>query len=804
MIMNKKFNVGGMTCTACSSGIERNLKRVDGISNAEVSLLDKSMVVTYDEAIVSVNKIIAVVENLGYTVEEYGKKDIDKYYDAKKLKKRFIISLIILIPLMYFSMGVMLGAPAFTKTVNFILQAIFASTIIVISRKFFINGTKAVIKLSPNMDTLVSLGSASAYIYSIVVTIMLLIGKADPSHTFFESSAMVLVLVTLGKWLEEISKVKTGNAIDKLNSLIPKTATILVDGKEQLILTGELKVGDLIVLKAGDYLAVDGVVYEGYGGMDKSAITGESIPIEVVKGDSVSSGSILKDGYIIVNAVSVGSDTIFSKIVQTVKQAGTSKAPIQMIADKVSGLFVPIVSSIALTTLVLWLAFTGDFYNSLNYAISVLVISCPCALGLATPVAVMASTGKAASYGVLFKNAEVLQNACKINCVLLDKTATITEGKPSVVAYENFDGTDKEKVFEIVSSMETLTSHPLSKCIIEYCGEKNTTFDDFEYISGKGIVALKDGEKYFVGNRSLLQDKIFVQYETLEQKYKGKTLVYFSNESNLISIFAIEDKIKKDSISAINYLQEKNINVVMLTGDNASSAKNIAEQVGINDYYAEVLPQDKFLIVEKYKKQGYYVAMVGDGINDSPALKSADIGIAMGAGTDIAIDSSDVVIAGGSLKGIVHTIGLSKKSFKIIKENLFWAFFYNVIAIPVAAGVFSFFGLILTPAIAALCMSCSSLFVVSNALRLSGKIDERKEKLIKEKKLKMKIVIDGMMCKHCQGRVNQILSAVSGVKNVDVDLETKTATLIHDGSVAADNIKLLIENNGYEVIEITE
>lgn len=798
--MKQKFSVGGMTCSACSFGIEKFVGKLDGVVSVSVSLLEKTMFVEFDEQKVNAEKIIAVVEKIGYTAIKYGEKKQDKFSDAKILKKRFFLSLILLIPLMYFSMGVMLGAPAFDKKINFLIQWVFATTIIIINKKFFINGIKAVLRLNPNMDTLVSLGSASAYIFSVIVTIMLYLGKADPMHTFFESSAMVLALVTLGKWLEELSKVKTGDAIDKLNRLIPKAVTVLVDGKEKTVIFSELKKGDILVLKAGDYIPVDGVVTEGFAGVDKSLITGESLPVEVEVESIVTSGSILKDGYLLVKATSVGQETMFSKIVEIVKKAGASKAPIQKIADKISGIFVPIVSTIALITFIVWIIVTGSVYQSLNYGISVLVISCPCALGLATPVAVMAGTGKAATEGVLFKNAEALQNTSKINCVLLDKTATITVGKPKVTNYLNLDGTSDSKIKSMVSSLENKSNHPLAKCIMEFCGENYHTVDEFLYVTGKGIIGKIGGVKYYLGNTELMPEKLRQTANTYQEKFDGQTVLYFADDFAIIAVFAVSDYVKEDSALAIKELKSLGLKTVMITGDNQSSAKRIANEVGIEEYSYNVLPQDKYSIVEKYKEKGYFVAMVGDGINDSPALKSANIGVAMGTGTDIAIDSSDVVIASGSLTGIIKSIKISKKALKIIKENLFWAFFYNVIAIPVAAGAFAFLGFTLTPALAAACMSCSSIFVVTNALRISKKKNKKVKATIKGKTFK--VTVEKMMCKHCQSKVTQALQSIKGANNVQVNLENKTATFNHDGEVADEMIISVIEKAGFEVSAI--
>lgn len=800
--MLKKFSVLGMTCSACSSGIERNVSKLNGVISVEVSLMAKQMSVSYDENLINEEKIIAVVEKLGYTASIYGAENIDKFSQAKQLRKRFFISLLLLIPLMYFSMGVMVGLPGFTKKINFIIQFVFSTAIIIVNFKFYINGTKALINLSPNMDTLVCLGSFSAYVYSMVVTIILFFG-GNVSHTFFESSAMVLALVTLGKWLEELSKVKTGDEIEKLNKLIPKTATVIKDGKEITVLSKEIEVGDLVLVRAGDYVAVDGVVVEGRANVDKSALTGESIPEEITVDGKISSGSILKDGYLIFRAEKVGEETLFSKIVEIVRSAGASKAPIQKIADKVSGIFVPIVSSIAIITFIIWICVTGETYKAFNFGISVLVISCPCALGLATPVAVMVGTGKAASHGVLFKSAQALQTACKTNCVLLDKTATITVGKPKVTDFICTNGYEEKTIKEIASALEKKSAHPLSQCVLDFCGQSELQVESYEYVIGCGIKGNVLGQKYYLGNVGLLPKSIANQIiRDNKYNFEGKTVLYLTNDKNVLGVFAVSDYVKEDSKEAIMQLQNLNIKTVMITGDNKSAAKRVANEVNVTEYEAEVLPHEKHNFVQKYKSEGYFVAMVGDGINDSPALKSADLGVSMGTGTDIAMDSSDVVIAGGSLSGVVKAIKISKKSLKVIKENLFWAFFYNVVAIPIAAGALSFIGLTLTPTLAAACMSFSSLFVVGNALRVSLEKDGKKQETDKTGDIKMKVIIEGMMCKHCQARVKEVLTNISGVSEVDVNLENKTATLKTDGSVTENDVRSVIENAGYEIISI--
>ncbi len=801
--MVKKFTIGGMTCSACSLGIEKSLKKLNGVNSVSVSLLLKEMSVDFDEEIIPQVKIIETVEKLGYSISEFGKENKQVFCESKMLRNRFLFSLIFLIPLLYFSMGVMLGLPAFENKINFIFQFAFATVIIAVNFKFYINGVKAILNKSPNMDTLVSLGSISAYLYSVIATIFSFMGK-DVAHTFFEASAMVLTLVTLGKWLEEISKLKTGSAIEKLNKLLPKTATVIKDGKMVTVLTSQIEVGDTVVLRMGDYACVDGVVVEGSASIDKSAITGESMPEEIIVDDFISSGSIIKDGFIMVEAIQVGGDTLFSKIIEIVKNSGASKAPIQRIADKVAGVFVPIVTLLSIIAFTVWMIISNDVYTSLNFGISVLVISCPCALGLATPVAVMASMGVGASKGILFKDVGVLQDVRKINCVLLDKTATLTVGKPKVIDYLNLSNFTDEEVYSIVSAIENKSSHPLSDCVVQFCGKSNKLVENYNYVVGKGILGKVEGKEYVMGNQKLLPTSLQGKAKDLENgNYFGKTVLYFADKNEILAIFAIADYIKESSFEAVKDLKNRNIKTVMITGDNYNVSKRVAKELEIDEFEAEVLPQDKFEIVNKYKKQGYYVAMVGDGINDSPALVSADVGIAMGTGTDIAIDSSDIIIASGNLNGVKDAIELSKKSTRIIKQNLFWAFFYNVIAIPVAGGALSFVGLTLTPALASICMSVSSLFVVSNALRISSK----KGKTTKKKKIgktdKFRLTIEGMTCGHCSSKVEQALLKLNGVIDVKADYKNKTAILTA-GDMIAEELYSVINELGYNLLQITK
>ncbi len=784
---DKKYSVGGMTCSACSAGIEKAVKKLNGVASVSVSLMGKSMDVTFDESVTSDAAIIGAVEKLGYTAGEYGKAQED---DAvKKLKKRFLISLVFLLPLMYFAMGGMIGLPVPEHKINFIIQAVLALVIIAINFKFYTSGVRSVLNGSPNMDALVTLGSAAAYLYSVALTVMAFEGKAH-DHPFFEASAMVMTLVTLGKWLEEISKKKTGSEIEKLSTMIPKIATVIRDGKETQILVGEIEKGEIVLLKAGDYAPIDGSVSEGLAAVDKSAITGESLPEETTVGGKVVSGSIVRSGYLKVKAEKVGKDTLFSSIIEIVKNAGTSKAPVQKFADKIAAVFVPIVTLLAIFTFIVWLAVTGDAYPAFRHAISVLVISCPCALGLATPVAIMAVTGKAASVGVLFKNAEAIQKIAEVNCVLLDKTATLTEGKPKVTDFENLSDKTGEEIKNIISSLERNSNHPLAEAVIAFAGEGNAEIEDFEYVVGKGVKGKVGGKEYSLGNFLPLAEEEAARYD-------GKTVIALSSENKVLAVLALFDELKDGSKEAIKLLNADGIKTVMITGDNERAAKLIAKKSGISEYRASVLPEGKADAVKEYNDAGYKTAFVGDGINDSPALATADVGVAIGTGTDIAIESSDAVLASGNVLSLTDAIRLGKKANGIIKGNLFWAFFYNVLFIPVAAGAFAKIGFDFSPMIASACMSVSSLFVVLNALRI------RKYKKAAENAdmgADMKFKVEGMMCKHCEAKVTLAAESVEGVKKVKVNLKKKIVEI--KGEPDPAKVIAAITEAGYDAVRI--
>lgn len=818
--MVKRYNVTGMTCSACSSGIERALGRLDGVSSCEVSLMAKSMKVDFDESVVSEEKIFSVVKELGYGIYNENEQPKGKAENRdNKLFIRFIISVCLLAPLLYVSMGHMIKAP-----VPFFLnphkgygqwfalyQCILAAAVIAVNFAFFKNGIIAVFKRVPNMDTLVALGSGASFIYSLVLTVLIFVGNSNGNPSWsglysdlhFESAATILALVTVGKWLEEKSKKKTGTEIEKLLKLAPDTVTVECDGVRKTVPVKEVKVGDIVVVKQGEYVPVDGIITDGHGFVDKCAVTGESLPVEVTSGDTVTSAAIVTNGVLKLRAERVGEQTTLSKIIEMVREAGASKAPIQKIADKIAGIFVPVVTAIALITFLVWLLIDGGFRaeHCVTYAISVLVVSCPCALGLATPVAVMTATGKAASLGILYKDAESLQRVCGINSVLLDKTATLTMGKPQVTDVCVF-GCDREEILKIACGIERNSNHPLAKCVVEYVGG-GTDVSDFSYIVGQGARAVYGGEIYSLGNIKLVTGvKISkeVKDAAANLSAQGKTVLYMADSKRVVALIAVADVIKEGSAQAINMLKDRNMKIAMLTGDESKTAQAVAASVGIDDFVAEVMPEDKLKAVVNLQNAGGCVAMVGDGINDSPALKQADVGIAMGSGTDVAIDSADVVLVGEDLRTLDTVFDLSRATVRNIKENLFWAFIYNVVMIPVAAGAFSALGFSFNPMIAALCMSLSSLFVVGNALRL---LRYRNKKIIKEDKYMKKIIhIEGMCCEHCAKRVENALSAVSGVVSADVKLKKKIAVVRSREEIDDAEISKVISEAGYTVTAI--
>ncbi|MGN0803782.1 MAG: heavy metal translocating P-type ATPase [Candidatus Coproplasma sp.] len=827
--MVKDYDITGMTCSACSSGIERSVKKLKGVKSASVSLMAKSMHVEFDENQLSEHSIFECVEGLGYGIFQSGETPAKaKDNEEKNLFLRFIISVCLLVPIMFLAMAlphiVELGT---NLKWSALAQCILALAVLIVNYKYFTRGFFALIKKVPNMDTLVSLGTGVSFIYSLVITILLFVGvKLEGYHLYFESSAMIPALVDVGKWLEEKSKKKTGDEIEKLLRLAPDTVTVEVDGERVKVPAKNVKFGDIVVVMEGDYIPVDGVVEEGHAFVDKSAITGESVPVEVSEGDTVTTASVNVGGVIKVRACKVGGDTTLAQIIKMVRQAGASKPPIQKFADRVAGIFVPVVTAIALLTFVVWMLIDGGINpdHCVNYAIAVLVVSCPCALGLATPVAVMTATGKGASLGVLFKSAEALQKTREINCVLLDKTSTITEGRPQVSDFLTF-GIEREKALSIAGGIEKNSNHPLAKCIYAYCGG-GAEVEQFAYTVGKGASAVCKGVKYRLGNSALISDiKISSEVKRSAERLssQGKTVTYLADNKRVLAIFALSDKVKDSSAEAISLFKKRNLKIAMLTGDSEQTAKAVAKSVGIDDYVAGVLPEDKLRLVEKMQSVGATVAMVGDGINDSPALKSADVGVAIGNGTDVAIDSAGVVLVSGDLRALDTAIDLSRATVRNIKQNLFWAFIYNITMIPVSAGVLTPLNFTFNPMLGALCMCLSSLFVVGNALRLlryknknlshaSGEnkevatavenTDKNNQEKEEESSMKKIVSIDGMCCEHCAKRVEKVLSAVSGVVSADVKLKKKIAVIRSREEISDEEIKKAVTEAGYTVTGI--
>lgn len=811
--MKKKYSVTGMTCAACSSGIERTVSKLKGVEACSVSLMGESMEVSFDESVVSDARIKSAVSALGYGAYDFGA------VPEKKKKKftlgvRFVLSLILLIPEMYLSMGHMMGIPVPHGWLNYGFQVGLTLLILLINGQFFVSGVRAAVKLVPNMDTLVTLGAAVSFVYSLVMAIL----TPEEPTLFFESAAMIVTLVTLGKWLEDKSKRRTGREIEKLRRLAPDTVTVEREGKEEKIALSDVAAGDTLVVRQGESVAVDGVVTEGHAFVDQSAVTGESLPVELSEGSRAVSASLVTGGYLKIKAEKVGEDTMLSSIIRMVREAGASKAPIQKLADKISAIFVPAVLSVALITFFAWLFSTWDVAAAFNFGVSVIVISCPCALGLATPVAVMAATGRGASLGVLVKSAEALQRAADVNTVLLDKTATITEGKPRVVFFEAYG--DEAEVKGIAAAVESKLNHPLAQCIVEYCGAGGEA-QGVEYVVGQGARGEVDGKIYFLGNdrmmaeRGLFSDERKAQFGQLSAE--GKTVLFLADEEKILATFALADTLKAGSKEAVAALRELGMTAYMLTGDNAACARYIAERAGIpaDMVYAEVLPEDKLTYVKEHKAQSAQlhgkarkgVAMIGDGINDSPALKEADVGIAMGNGTDVAIESADIVLMGGDLAVAPRAFALARRTMRIIKENLFWAFFYNVVCIPLAAGCFAWADVMLNPMYAAAAMSLSSLFVVLNALRLTRFLRNKKEITAETAEqgdiaMKKTLTIEGMMCMHCVKHVTDALNAVEGVEKTDVNLKKKRAVVTLNAEVADVALKAAVKEAGYEVTEI--
>ena len=848
--MKQKFDVTGMSCAACSAAVERAVNKLEGVDAAQVNLLANSMQVEYDAAAVTEADICAAVEKAGYgasPVVPAGKAAPAKAapgedpaeVELRSMKQRLAVSLAFLIPLMYVSMGHMMGLPlpAFFHgregAVTFALtQFLLVLPIMYVNRKFYVVGFKSLWHRSPNMDSLIALGSAAAVVYGLFALYRIGwgLGTGDMElvdryrmDLYFESAGTILTLITLGKFLEARAKGRTGAAIRALMDLAPDTALVLRDGTEVEIPAEEVAVGDTVVIKPGMRIPVDGTVLTGLSSVDESAVTGESIPAEKAPGARVIAASINRSGSFTFRAEKVGGDTTLAQIIALVQDAGATKAPIAKLADKVSGVFVPVVIAIALVAFGVWLALGQTMEFALARAISVLVISCPCALGLATPVAIMVGTGKGARMGILYKNAEALENAHKIDTVVLDKTGTITEGKPAVTDLLPAPGVDKTELLRVAAALEKPSEHPLAEAILTAVGDMPLPeAERFEALPGRGVRAFVNGREHLAGNLRLMEeqgvDAAWAASEAERLAKEGKTPLYFAAEGKLLGLVAAADPVKPTSAAAIGELQAMGLKVIMLTGDNARTAEAIRAKLGIEQVVAEVLPQDKEAQVRALQQQGRRVAMVGDGINDAPALTRADVGVAIGAGTDVAIDSADVVLMRSDLWDLVNALRLSRATIRNIRENLFWAFFYNSIGIPVAAGALYGFGLVLNPMLGAAAMSLSSVCVVSNALRLnffkpkqagvSGlpqnnelcaqSAQPKGEPVMTEKT----IHIEGMACGHCTARVEKALAGVAGVASVKADLEGKCAKVTLNAPVEDAVLTATVTDAGYEVTGI--
>ncbi len=872
----EKYAVTGMTCSACSSHVEKSVCKLPGMDEVTVNLLTNSMQVVYDEALCTESQIIDAVEKAGYgaslnqadrhtgrgdsrddrggTADTKGqliRESLKGKKENKEMKIRLIISIIFMLLLMIVSMHHMffmwlhLPVPGlFMKLFHGNENALtFAFTqflltlpIIYVNRKYYQTGFKTLFHLSPNMDSLIAIGSGAALVYGIfaIYRIGYGLGHGDEalvaryaSDLYFESAGMILALITVGKYLETRSKGKTSEAIEKLMDLSPKTAILLMEnGEEKEIPTQQLMRDDLFVVKPGSLIPVDGIVVEGTSSINEAAITGESIPVEEQPGDTVVSATMNKAGRLVCRAVKVGEDTTLSQIIHLVEEASSSKAPIARMADKIAGIFVPAVMGIAAVTFLVWMGVGGGFEAAISSAIAVLVISCPCALGLATPVAIMVGTGVGAKNGILIKSGDALQSARDIDTVVLDKTGTITEGKPKVTDILQF-GKDltSDQVLAFAAAIEKPSEHPLAEAIVSEARAKNISIpkvEDFRAVFGKGVMGNCGNEKFLAGNMGFMEENGVTLSEDQKKAMDalsedGKTPLLFAVNQKLSAIIAVADTVKASSVKAIEELHEMKIDVVMLTGDNRRTAQAVQKKLNINQVVAQVLPEDKEKEIRRLQKQGKKVAMIGDGINDAPALAAADVGIAIGAGTDVAIDSADIILMKSRLTDAITAIRLSRAVITNIKENLFWAFFYNVIGIPLAAGVwYPVFGIRLNPMFGAAAMSLSSLFVVGNALRLrrfkshsyeEGKDLEEQNKLENEKKKEERkmnkiMTIEGMMCGHCTGRVQKALEEIPGVEGVTMSLENKSAEVILDGQVTDEMLKAAVTEAGYEVTQI--
>ena len=826
--MKFKYQVNGMTCAACSARVEKVTKAVSGVEDAQVNLLAGSMTVQAKEDVTA--GIVEAVAKAGYQVvlpgsEKEKRTEAPADQQLKQMKVRIVGSFICLAVLMYFTMGHMIGLPVpgwYHGTKNALVAALVQLFLtlppVYLNRVYYSRGLKALYHRSPNMDSLIAVGSLAALGYGVAALFRMAWAMGNghwdivehySKNLYFESAAMILTLITLGKYLETRAKGRTGDAVRALMDLSPKQATVLRKGRQVQIPIEEVRSGDTVVVRSGGSIPVDGTVIKGRGAVDQSALTGESLPVEKNPGDSVCAATTMTEGYLEIRADKVGSDTTLSQIIRLVEDAGGSKAPIARLADKIAGVFVPVVMGIALLAFAVWMIVGKGLEFSLNMAVSVLVISCPCALGLATPVAIMVATGRGASMGVLYKNAEALENLHRVDTVILDKTGTLTTGKPAVTDIM-LGKADEAELLRIAAALEAPSEHPFARAILDYYGEKAVTaVENFAALPGRGVQGSIGGKTYFGGNRALMTEKGIAVPEYPELAAQGKTPLYFAcQDGSFLGAIAAADVLKADSKAAVEHFKQLGLDIVMLTGDNRDTGLAVASQAGISQVIADVLPGEKAGQIVRLQGMGKRVAMIGDGINDAPALVTADVGIAIGSGTDIAMESADIVLMASSLTGAADAIALSKATMRNIRQNLFWAFFYNCLGIPLAAGaLYPAFGIQLSPMIGAAAMSMSSVFVVTNALRLrrfrriASEVTQPQEVVVskkEEKQMNTVIYVEGMMCPHCKARVESVCKGIAGVTDAVVDLQAKNVTVTGEADV--DALKKAITDAGYEVV----
>lgn len=823
--MKLKFNVEGMTCASCQAHVSKAVEQLEGTSKVNVNLLKNTLDVEVDEAKCDASKIEDAVQKAGYKAYiPNANKKTDKLIEKNHDLAYLIFSLVDLLVIMYFSMGHMMWSWPVPKVFNMhtnpmgfsLVQFILVLPIIFLYRKYFINGFKKLIKLSPNMDTLIAIGATFSIAYGIYCLFMISMGYTEyHMYLYFEAAGMILTLVSLGKYLEKLSKRKTTTAIEKLMDLSPKEAVVLKDNIETKVKIEEVKLGDIVVVKKGDSVSVDGKIIEGNASIDQSNITGESIPVYKTANDDVYSSTIVTAGYIKVKATKVGEDTSIANIIKLVDEASNSKAPISKLADKISGVFVPVILAIALVTFIINLIVSKDFQIALNFAITVIVIACPCALGLATPVAIMVGTGKGAENGLLIKNAEILEKAHHIKTVVLDKTGTITEGKPRVTDFESFES--DSDLLSVIYSLENMSEHPLALSMIEYAKENNANLlevKEFKTTDGRGIEGIVNNSKYFIGNYKSVEE-LKLNTKELEDKvnnlsYQGKTPLLIIKDNKVVGLIAVKDEVKESSKQAISELRNKGIKVIMLTGDNRKTAEAIAKEVNVDEVISDVHPEDKQKVINSLKTNDKnLIAMVGDGVNDAPALTSADLGIAIGGGSDIAIESADIVLLRNDLLDVLNVISLSKRVINTIKLSLFWAFFYNFVCVILSTGFLYYLTdkkFMMTPMIASVAMSISSVSVVLTSLTINffkvkkAKNSNNSSVSIKEKnKMQTKVIyVDGMMCNHCKAHVEEACKKVPGVSDAVVSLQDKNVTVTCEEKVTDEALKQSIKEAGYE------